>query len=239
MDYIPNDAYSILKQCNKKHVSMSPLLIKLYAYQMCRALAYIHALGICHRDIKPQNILVTADNRLVICDFGSAKRLVPNESNVAYICSRYYRAPELIFGATEYTTMIDVWSMGCVVAGFILGRPLFPGENSIDQLVRIVKTLGTPTKEQILSMNPKHHELKFPPISPRPWNEVLKSKADSQALDFLSKVLLYEPSKRLRCVDALCHPWFNELRDPRTVLPATSEAPQGSPLPDLFDFTKG
>ena len=232
MDYIPDDAYYILKQYKKKHISMPPLQIKLYAYQMCRALAYIHASGICHRDIKPQNILITTNHQLVLCDFGSAKYLVPNEPNVAYICSRYYRAPELIFGATEYTTMIDVWSMGCVIGEFILGCPLFSGENNTDQLVRIVKTLGTPTNEQIFVMNPKHRELKFPSIKAKAWAEVFKFKADELALDFLSKILVYEPNKRLRCMDALSHPWFDELRDQRTTL-------HGRPLPDLFNFTKG
>jgi kinase len=69
---------------------------------------------------------------LKICDFGSAKRLVKGEPNVAYICSRYYRAPELIFGATEYTNAIDVWSMGCVIAEMVIGEPVFPGESAVD-----------------------------------------------------------------------------------------------------------
>jgi len=67
-----------------------------------------------------------------LCDFGSAKRLVKDEPNVAYICSRYYRAPELIFGATDYTNSIDVWSTGCVIAELMLGEPLFPGESALD-----------------------------------------------------------------------------------------------------------
>merc|ERR1719486_22102 len=107
---------------------------------MSRACAYIHALEICHRDIKPQNVLVDGQSHaLKLCDFGSAKRLVQGEPNVAYICSRYYRAPELIFGATYYTVAVDLWSIGCVVAEMIRGRPLFPGENGVDQLVEIVK----------------------------------------------------------------------------------------------------
>lgn len=85
-------------------------IFQLYMYQLFRSLAYIHSLGICHRDIKPQNLLMdTATGVLKLCDFGSAKLLVRGEPNVSYICSRYYRAPELIFGATNYTTKIGVY----------------------------------------------------------------------------------------------------------------------------------
>jgi len=144
--------------------------VKLYAYQSFRAIAYIHSKGICHRDIKPQNLLVEPTNHsLKICDFGSAKRLVKGEVNVSYICSRYYRAPELIFGATEYNNPIDVWSIGCVIAELLLGQPLFPGESGVDQLVEIIKVLGTPTKDQIHSMNPNYSEFKFPSIKAHPW----------------------------------------------------------------------
>jgi serine/threonine protein kinase len=76
-----------------------------------------------------------------LCDFGSAKILVPKEPNVSYICSRYYRAPELIFGATDYTCTIDVWSTGCVAAELLLGAPLFPGDSGVDQLVEIIKVV--------------------------------------------------------------------------------------------------
>jgi glycogen synthase kinase 3 beta len=87
---------------------------------------------------------------------------VPGEPNVSYICSRYYRAPELIFGNSNYTTSIDVWSVGCVIAELMLGQPIFPGESGVDQLVEIIKILGTPSKEQIQAMNPDYKEYRFP-----------------------------------------------------------------------------
>jgi glycogen synthase kinase 3 beta len=143
-------------------------------------LAYIHSKGICHRDIKPQNLLLDPQSGVVkLCDFGSAKQLVFGESNVSYICSRYYRAPELLMGAADYTTsvgnvpllyrayrllIIDVWSAGCVLAEMMLGSPIFPGKTDVDQMVQIIKILGTPTKEQIFGMNPKYNEYKFPSI---------------------------------------------------------------------------
>ena len=114
--------YSISRQHSKAKIPLPLLYVKLYLYQLSRALAHIHSLGICHRDIKPQNLLVNPETQqLKLCDFGSAKALVKGEPNVAYICSRYYRAPELIFGSTDYTTAIDVWSQGkCNIDNAIL-----------------------------------------------------------------------------------------------------------------------
>jgi len=109
------------------------ILVKIYSYQLLRSIAYIHAIGICHRDIKPQNVLVDTNSHILkLCDFGSAKQLIPGEPNVSYICSTYYRAPELIFGNSNYTTSIDVWSVGCVIAELMLGQPIFPGESGVD-----------------------------------------------------------------------------------------------------------
>jgi serine/threonine protein kinase len=140
LEYVPETVYSISRQHQKSKIALPLIYVKLYLYQLSRALSHIHALGICHRDIKPQNLLVDpANQQLKLCDFGSAKALVRGEPNVSYICSRYYRAPELIFGSTDYSTAIDVWSQGCVGAELLLGQPLFPGDSGVDQLVEIIK----------------------------------------------------------------------------------------------------
>jgi len=233
MDFMPETVYRVVKHYSKMRQQMPALLVKLYAYQLMRGIGYVHNIGICHRDIKPQNLLVdTSKHSLKVCDFGSAKRLVKGEPNVSYICSRYYRAPELIFGATEYDPMIDVWSNGCVIAEMILGQPLFPGESGVDQLVEIIKILGTPSREQILSMNPNYTEFKFPQIKTQPWARVFKNRATSEAIDFVGSLLVYNPALRLKPYESLLHPFFNELRDPNTRLL------NGTPLPELFNWTQ-
>ncbi|BCS17951.1 GSK family serine/threonine-protein kinase [Aspergillus puulaauensis] len=258
LEYVPETVYRASRYFNKLKTTMPMLEVKLYIYQLFRSLAYIHSQGICHRDIKPQNLLLDpATGILKLCDFGSAKILVENEPNVSYICSRYYRAPELIFGATNYTTKIgntltgrwlilktytnifpDVWSTGCVMAELMLGQPLFPGESGIDQLVEIIKVLGTPTREQIRTMNPNYMEHKFPQIKPHPFNKVFR-RAPHEAIDLISALLEYTPTQRLSAIEAMCHPFFDELRDPNTRLP-DSRHPNGTPrdLPNLFDFSR-
>jgi len=232
MDYVPETVYRVVKHYNKTKRPIPMLYVKLYMYQVARSLAYIHAFGICHRDIKPQNLLLDTGSHVVkLCDFGSAKQLVKGEPNIAYICSRYYRAPELIFGATDYSTAIDIWSFGCVFAEMILGQPIFPGESNVDQLVEIIKVVGTPTKQEIYAMNPNYTDFKFPDIKPRPWGKVFRNRAPPDAVDLLSKILRYSPTKRISPLEACAHPFFDELRDPATKLP------NGKPFPPLFNFT--
>lgn len=239
LEFVPETVYRALRHFSKARLSMPNIEVKLYTYQLFRSLAYIHSLGICHRDIKPQNLLLDpATGILKLCDFGSAKILVPGEPNVSYICSRYYRAPELIFGAQNYTTKIDVWSGGCVMAELMLGQPLFPGESGIDQLVEIIKVLGTPSREQIRTMNPNYMEHRFPQIKPHPFSRVFK-RGPPDAIELITPLLEYSPGQRLSAIEALVHPYFDELRDPETVLP-DSRNPNNAvrQLPALFNFTR-
>lgn len=149
------------------------------------------------------------------------------------------------------------------MAELMLGQPLFPGESGIDQLVEIIKVLGTPTREQIRTMNPNYMEHKFPQIKPHPFTKVSSHriavpptprstdarprsvlpqvfrKAPPEAVDLITRLLEYTPTQRLSAIEALTHPFFDELRDPNTRLP-DSRNPNGHvrDLPELFDFTR-
>ncbi|KAJ0081876.1 hypothetical protein Patl1_10478 [Pistacia atlantica] len=257
MEYVPESMFKILKHYSSSNQRMPLIYVKLYMYQIFRGLAYIHTVpGVCHRDLKPQNLLVDPlTHQVKICDFGSAKQLmlapsvvkmkylivhvqaqfwkiVNGEANISYICSRFYRAPELIFGATEYTTSIDIWSAGCVLAELLLGQPLFPGENAVGQLVEIIKVLGTPTREEIRCMNPNYTDFRFPQIKAHPWHKVFHKRMPPEAIDLASRLLQYSPSLRCTALEACAHPFFDELREPNARLP------NGRPLPPLFNFKR-
>ena len=234
MEFMPQTLHKELKIYRNQKKQLPLILIKLYSYQIIRGLSYMHALGICHRDIKPDNILINPDTcELKLCDFGSAKKLVKGQPNVSYISSRAYRAPELIFGATEYTTAIDLWSGGCVIAEMVLQQPIFSGESSLEQIVEIIKVLGTPNKSQIQSMNPEYKEYKFPIIKRESWDNVFKGKnMPKEFYDLIDKMLLFSPEKRTKPLYLLGHPFFDELRNINTRLP------NGKNLPRLFNFNK-
>ncbi|KAF7803304.1 Shaggy-related protein kinase eta [Senna tora] len=191
--------------------SMYQFLIKIFVgMKIFRGLAYIHTVpGVCHRYLKPQNILVDPfTHQVKLCDFGSAKVLVNGEANISYICSRFYRAPELIFGATEYTTSIDIWSAGCVLAELLLGQ-----------------VLGTPTREEVRCMNPNYNDFRFPQIKAHHG-----IRMPPEAIDLASRLLQYSPSLRCTALEACAHSFFDELREPNARLP------NGRPFPPLFNF---
>ncbi|EEB08363.1 CMGC/GSK protein kinase Gsk31 [Schizosaccharomyces japonicus yFS275] len=240
LEYIPETAYQALRWYVRANKKMPILETKLYAFQMLRALSYLHAVGVCHRDIKPQNLLVdTKTGVLKLCDFGSAKILSPGEPNVSYICSRYYRAPELVFGATLYTTKIDIWSAACVIGELLLGQPLFPGESSVDQLVEIVKVLGTPTHDQIMTMNPNYVHQRLPRVRPQTLERTLPEETTREGVDLLKRMLEYTPANRISAIDALSHPFFDELRQADAKFLARSNGEHKEmPLPSLFDFSE-
>jgi len=234
MEYVPMTLSNLISKNRKMKTKFPPILLKLFSFQMLKCIGYLHSLGICHRDIKPQNILIDPkDWTLKLCDFGCAKHLVKTESNISYICSRFYRPPELILGANFYSPQVDVWSMGCVIAELVINLPIFQGKSATDQLKEIIKVLGTPTAEEIKNIGGKQIKVeKLPKYHKQKWRDYFKGKINDELyFDLVDKLLVYEPNKRLTPYQAMCHAFFDELKKKDVQLPENKQLPT-----HLFEF---
>ncbi|XP_055379207.1 cyclin-dependent kinase-like 4 isoform X1 [Condylostylus longicornis] len=190
-------------------------LTKQIVYQTMQGVAYCHKQGCLHRDIKPENILLTAQGQVKLCDFGFARMLSPGENYTDYVATRWYRAPELLVGDTQYGTPVDVWAIGCVFAELVRGQALWPGRSDVDQLFLIRKTLGDllPRHIQIFGQNEYFKGITLPVP---PTLETLEDKMPAKALqnpltiDFLKKCLDKDPTKRWTCEKLLKHSYFED-----------------------------
>lgn len=166
MDYLPLDIQRLQHiYVRLKQQRMPLILVKVTMFQLARALTFLHMRSICHRDVKPGNLIIDPDTGVVkLCDFGSAKVMQPpcingpREKNVSYICSRYYRAPELLLGSLYYHFHVDMWAAGCVLAELLCGQVLFKGSSTVDQMAEIFKVLGSPSRQELLALNPQSAE---------------------------------------------------------------------------------
>jgi len=214
LEFLSDTLHRVLKHYNQQGKTMEQYHVKLYQYQLIRGLAFVHGKGIVHCDIKPQNLLLDGGTQtLKICDFGTAKRMTMGHTSNAYACSRYYRAPELILGSTNYSTAVDLWSVGCVFAEMLIGQPLFTGGDGIDQLVQIVKVIGTPSAQDLVAMNPNYPAYEFTPaVAPHPWEKVCRQMAPREAQELLDQLLRYSPAARIAPLHAMLHRYFDALR---------------------------
>merc|ERR1719386_628092 len=123
-----------------------------FAYQILRGLKYLHSANVVHRDLKPSNILVNKNCDLKICDFGLARGFAAGEDDTNltdYVVTRWYRAPEVVLLASEYTKSIDVWAVGCILCELVQRKPIFAGKDHLDQIKKIIAVIGTPTEEEL------------------------------------------------------------------------------------------
>jgi len=232
LEFLSDTLHRIIKHCNVLGRTLDMYYVKLYLYQLLRGLAYVHGHAIMHCDIKPQNLLMHGKTHtLKLCDFGTAKRPVFGEQMRPYVCSRYYRAPELVLGCTNYTTAIDLWSAGCVFGEMVLGQPMFTGKDGIDQLVEIMKVLGTPRSQELRAMNPNYPDHVFSPtLPPLQWDRVFRGWTSEDANVLAGQLLRYEPLKRQPPLHCLLSPFFDVLRARDTGQPWQQLQDQ------LFDF---
>jgi serine/threonine protein kinase len=193
--------------------------IQYFLYQILCAVKYIHSANVLHRDLKPNNILVNKNCDLKVCDFGLSRpvggehfKLECMTNNISTI---WYRSPELLLTWKEYTKAMDMWAVGCILAELLKRRPLLAGKNYLHQISLIFKLLGTPTDEDIESIQNVHAKLfikKLPKFNPVDIGLLFKG-CNPVATDLVTKLLKFNPNDRLTVDEALNHPFFADIRN--------------------------
>lgn len=189
---------------------LDPASVQSYLCQLLQGVAFCHQHRVLHRDLKPQNLLINREGALKLADFGLARAFgIPVRAYTHEVVTLWYRAPDVLLGSKKYSTPVDIWSVGCIFAEMVNGRPLFPGTSEEDQLERIFRTLGTPTRETWPSIVdlPDWSNNCCPVHEPLPWSHIVP-RLDPAGVDLLSKMLLYDPNIRVSARQALEHEYF-------------------------------
>ena len=189
-------------------------IIQQFTLQILNGLYYCNINRIIHRDLKPQNLLlITSEMKLKLCDFGLSRMFsLPMGKMTHEIITLWYRPPEVLLGIENYTTKVDSWSIGCIMAEMITGKPLFPGDCEIGQLFKIFQIMGTPNEETWPGITKlKDYSLLFPQWKPKKLKDLFPN-FDKDGLDLMEKFLQMDPDKRITIKDALNHPFLEKVR---------------------------
>ncbi|KAI3652400.1 hypothetical protein MP228_002725 [Amoeboaphelidium protococcarum] len=173
-----------------------------WTLMLLEGLSFLHNENVMHRDIKPANLMLSHDGSLRICDFGQAVAYKSGGIYSHQVSSRWYRAPEILFGSTKYNQKIDMWSAGCVIAEMFNSKPLFPGQSDINQIIIVFSMLGTPTDENWPSRvdTPDYAKIQFNAQDPLPWTQILPHCSLSD-INLISRLLTYEPGRPRKLVE--------------------------------------
>lgn len=223
-EFMDGDLLGVIRKSKQSHppsqMQTSPAVpyskVKSYMFQLMQSLAFLHKSGFFHRDLKPENLLIRKDplqNQEVVklADFGLVKEVRARPPYTDYVSTRWYRAPELLLQDRAYSAAVDVWAAGCIFAELMTTKPLFPGNNEVDQLFKIMSLFGAPNDAtwadgMVLARKIRYQ---FPIIAPTPLKSVFPPHVPPQAIDLLSKMLVYDPKKRINAQQCLAHPYFN------------------------------
>lgn len=211
-EYLDYDLKKLLDAMNSKKTKMSPSLVKSYLFQMLLGTYFCHSRRILHRDLKPQNLLIEdATSTIKLADFGLARTFtIPLRSFTHEVVTLWYRAPEILLGTKEYSTAVDIWSLGCIFAEMATGKPLFRGDSEIDEIFKMFQIMGKPTEETwpgVTSL--PHFQQIFPEWKNNTLMQYLGDSLDDTGVDLLKKMLTFDPAKRISAMNALSHPFFN------------------------------
>lgn len=236
LEYLDTDLERLIKD---KSIVFAPADIKSWMAMLCRGLEYCHCHFFLHRDLKPNNLLISPKGELKIADFGMARELGdPGVRMTSLVITSWYRPMELFFGAKHYSTAIDMWSVGCIMGELLLRVPLFAGQTDIQQITMMCQLLGTPTEKDW----PGHKLLPtYMPLEQCPGNPLNRifPAAGPDAVDLLQKLLQFDPTKRASAAEALHHSYFRVAPTPThfTKLPrhASKEVDASTTHPLLSD----
>jgi cyclin-dependent kinase 7 len=224
-EYMDTDLENVIKD---RSLVLSAADIKAYMLGMLNALCHCHENWVVHRDIKPNNFLISRDGMIKLTDFGlsriygAAQKRYTNQ-----VFARWYRPPELLFGSTCYGPGVDIWALGCVFGELLLRKPLFVGETDVEVLSKVFNLLGTPDGDETWS-GLKHMPafVAFPSRDPKPLKTIFPG-VESEALELLHRMLCFDPRRRITAKDALDHAYFK-------VKPAPTQ-PEKLPKPHILD----
>ncbi|EDL26370.1 serine/threonine-protein kinase ICK isoform X1 [Mus musculus] len=222
-EYMKENLYQLIKERNKLFPESA---IRNIMYQILQGLAFIHKHGFFHRDLKPENLLCMGPELVKIADFGLAREIRSRPPYTDYVSTRWYRAPEVLLRSTNYSSPIDIWAVGCIMAEVYTLRPLFPGASEIDTIFKICQVLGTPKKTDW----PEGYQLSsamnflWPQCIPNNLKTLIPN-ASSEAIQLLRDLLQWDPKKRPTASQALRYPYF-QIGHPLGIISKDSGKPQ-------------
>ncbi|XP_042169472.1 cyclin-dependent kinase-like 1 isoform X1 [Oncorhynchus tshawytscha] len=208
--------HTVLNELDRYPRGVPEQLVKSITWQTLQAVNFCHKQNCIHRDVKPENILITKQQVIKLCDFGFARILTgPCDYYTDYVATRWYRAPELLVGDTQYGAPVDVWALGCVFSELLSGIPLWPGKSDMDQLYLIRKTLGDliPRHQQVFNKNQFFSGVCIPEPQEMETLELKYPNLSYQALSLMKGCLRMDPSERLACEQLLEHAYFDSQRE--------------------------
>ncbi|XP_024525746.1 extracellular signal-regulated kinase 2 isoform X1 [Selaginella moellendorffii] len=235
-EYMETDLHAVIRANILEDVHKQYIM-----YQLFKSLKYLHSAGLLHRDIKPSNLLLDSDCRCKLADFGLARSVAQLKDDMGqaqvltdYVATRWYRAPEILLGSTNYTFGVDMWSSGCILGELLNGKPVFPGASTMNQIEKVLDLIGKPASEDIAAFESPFAAAMIENMAitgPR-WERIRVLRliecftlsrsfrkafpsATPEAADLLRKLLHFNPQKRLTAEQALQHPYVAQFHNPR------------------------